>query len=201
VTLGSSILPLNLIIQILLLPVYLLLFMGSSISFNGVLILKSIVLVLIIPLISANVIKMIVKRISKQDKLKKIGAYADTLQLLFLCLAVIAMFASQGNLLFENGRLFLLIFPPLILFFIVNFFLALCTGKAVKLSFDDTIPLVFTTAARNSPVSLAIAAVTFPERPIISLVLVIGPLLEIPVLAVFANVLKTLKVKIGEKFG
>jgi len=43
--------------------------------------------------------------------------------------------------------------------------------------------------ARNSPLDLAIAVIAFPFNPLIALVLVIGPLIELPVLALVANVL------------
>jgi ACR3 family arsenite efflux pump ArsB len=201
VALGASILPLNLIVQILMLPVYLQLFMASSVSFDPFLIAQSIVLVLVIPMGLANLIKLMantararrakINPTPQKDMVAEIvSKYSDNLQLLFLCLAVIAMFASQGNLLFDNYMMVLKIFPPLIIFFAVNFLLALLAGKIAKLPFADTIALLFTTSARNSPISLAIAIVTFPARPIIALVLVIGPLIEIPILALNASILK-----------
>jgi ACR3 family arsenite efflux pump ArsB len=41
-----------------------------------------------------------------------------------------------------------------------------------------------------TPLSLAIAVVTFPEQPLISLALVIGLLIELPVLSVISGILK-----------
>ncbi|GHV73015.1 arsenic resistance protein [Spirochaetia bacterium] len=202
VILGSSLLPLNLILQICLLPVYLLLFMGNAVSFSAGSILTSILLVLVIPLGGANIVKLVIGKLPVREKFEKtLTAYSDTIQLFFLCLAVIAMFASQGTLLLTHPGLFVSIFPPLIIFFIVNFILALFTGRILKLPFTDTIPLIFTTQARNSPVALAIAAITFPERPVISLVLVIGPLIELPVLAVDAWILKTPILRGGNHYG
>jgi arsenite transporter len=46
-----------------------------------------------------------------------------------------------------------------------------------------------TTMARNSPIALAVAAAAFPDRPLIALALVAGPLVELPVLAVAARFL------------
>jgi ACR3 family arsenite efflux pump ArsB len=184
VTLGSSLLPLNLILQIALLPAYLLLFMGDAVAINPGGILYSILMVLVIPLVSANGVKFVIRKLPLREWFERtLAAGADAVQLVFLCLAVIAMFASQGKILLENPGLFARIFPPLIIFFTVNFILALGAGRLLKLSFRDTIPLIFTTSARNSPVSLAIAVISFPNRPLISLVLVIGPLIELPVLA------------------
>ncbi|MDR0539154.1 MAG: bile acid:sodium symporter [Spirochaetaceae bacterium] len=188
--LGSSILPLNLVLQIVLLPVYLFLFMGKIISFDGTIIIKSIVFVLIIPLVSANLIKIMFNKISLKHILETILTKSDDIQFLLLCLAIISMFASQGALLLEHLEIFLNVFPPLMLFFIFNFALAFFTGKKLRLPASGIIPLIFTTSARNSPVALAIAAITFPLQPVISLVLVIGPLIELPVLAVNSILLK-----------
>jgi ACR3 family arsenite efflux pump ArsB len=55
----------------------------------------------------------------------------------------------------------------------------------MKLSFRNIIPLLFTKSARNSPIALAIAIITFTSsEPIMALVLVMGHLIELPVLAI-----------------
>jgi ACR3 family arsenite efflux pump ArsB len=41
--------------------------------------------------------------------------------------------------------------------------------------------------ARNSPLALAICAAAFPENSVALLILVIGPLIELPTLALAAN--------------
>jgi ACR3 family arsenite efflux pump ArsB len=197
VSLGASILPLNLILQIVLLPLYLLLFMGTEVSFGPGVIIHSIILVLVMPLAAANTVKFMAKKINRQAALGKALKKADAIQFILLCLAIISMFASQGALLLGNTALFLKLLPAVLVFFAVIFCLSLYTGKMLKLPFNNIIPLVFTTSARNSPVSLAIAAITFPLRPVISLVLVMGPLLELPILAINSALLKM----IGRRYG
>jgi ACR3 family arsenite efflux pump ArsB len=62
--------------------------------------------------------------------------------------------------------------------------------RLMKFPKQDIVSLNMTTLARNSPLSLAIAVVTFPEQPLVSLALVIGPLIELPVLSVISGILK-----------
>jgi ACR3 family arsenite efflux pump ArsB len=195
VALASSILPLNLVLQILLLPAYLLLFMGAAVSFDAAVIARSIALVLLAPMLSANLAKIIFTLTNRRGALEKILAKSDDAQFLLLCLAIVSMFASQGSLMLSNMGIFLSLLPPLMIFFAVNFALVLWIGKKLRFAFRDVVPLIFTTSARNSPISLAIAAITFPSRPIISLALVMGPLIELPVLAINASILK----KLGDK--
>ena len=73
----------------------------------------------------------------------------------------------------------------------------------MKLNYEDSVALNLTTLARNSPIALAIAVATFPDRPLISLALIIGPLIELPVLFLIAKILldireKQLKIAVDE---
>jgi ACR3 family arsenite transporter len=110
-------------------------------------------------------------------------------QLVFLALAIVAMFASQGSLLLEQPQTFLQLLPPVILFFGGNFVLVHLVGRIWQLPYRDFVTLCCTTLARNSPISLALAVLAFPERPLIALALVIGPLIELPILGIVAQVL------------
>lgn len=188
VELGMSILPLNLILQIVLLPVYLLVLIGSEVTMDVGSLVSSVAMVLVIPFVLAYTTKALTKNNEKfKNSLSKQG---DNLQLLFLCLAVVVMFASEGKNLLDNPLLLAQMFIPLLIFFAVLLFVAQIVGNLMKFPKKDTVALNMTTLARNSPLSLAIAVVTFPEQPLISLALVIGPLIELPVLSVISTILK-----------
>lgn len=188
VELGMSILPLNLILQIVLLPVYLLVLIGSEVTMDVGSLVSSVAMVLVIPFVLAYITKLITKN---SEKFKSfLSEQGDNLQLLFLCLAVVVMFASEGKNLLDNPLLLAQMFIPLLIFFAVLFFVAQIVGRVQKFPKKDIVALNMTTLARNSPLSLAIAVVTFPEQPLVSLALVIGPLIELPVLSVISGILK-----------
>lgn len=190
VELGASILPLNLLLQILLLPVYLLVFFGSGVyldAASGI----GIIMVLVIPFF----ISLLLKAMGREGMalcrgIEKIKAWGDSAQLVFLCLAVVSMFASESRRVFGNPFLLLRLLAPLAVFFIANFILARLVGRREGMCPPDVTALTFTTLARNSPLSVAIAAAAFPERPLISLALVIGSLIELPALTAAVKVIK-----------
>ncbi|WP_232216862.1 arsenic resistance protein [Methanohalobium evestigatum] len=62
-------------------------------------------------------------------------------------------------------------------------------GRFIGFNYQDTASLNLTTLARKSPIALAIALMAFPERPLIALALVIGPLIELPVLGLVSQIL------------
>ncbi|MDR2826721.1 MAG: bile acid:sodium symporter [Candidatus Adiutrix intracellularis] len=187
VELSAAILPLNLIIQVILLPVYLFLFTGLMGYVDFKLLLKSIFLVLIIPFGLAQFFRFLFKDKKRSARwfLSKIFSGG---QFIFLCLAIAAMFASQAPYLVGNVKIFLLL-APVLLFFGINFLVGRLVAKILRFSFEDSVSLNLTTLARNSPISLAIAVTAFPNEPLIALALVIGPLIELPFLAVITQVL------------
>ncbi len=189
VRLGTSVLPWHLILQLALLPVYLLIFAGTLVPVELSILVESVLLVLIIPLVAATVIRLLAIRGRGEEWFeRKLVARTAPLQLTFLLLAIAAMFASQGSTLLTRTDAVLRLLPPLLLFFAVNLSLGLVLGRRIKLNYGDCTAFCFATLARNSPVSLAIAVVAFPDKPLIALSLVIGPLIELPVLAVLTQV-------------
>src|SRR5699024_5614213 len=113
----------------------------------------------------------------------------EWLPILCLALAIIAMFASHGYVLLDHLSLLMVIIVPIVLFFIINLILSQFVGGCLKFSYQDNVSLSMTTLARNSPIALAIAMTAFPDEPLVALVLVVGPLMELPILAVIAQIL------------
>ncbi len=191
VALSTALLPVNLLVQIVLLPVYLLIFSGLTGRVDLELLGRSIILVLILPFGLAQLTRrwrnaetrrpMILERIFSGG------------QFWFLCLAIMAMFASQAGQLSGNTGIFLKLLLPVTLFFIINFGVGRLAARLMNFSFEDSVSLNLTTLARNSPIALAIAVTAFPHEPLIALALVIGPLIELPFLGLIARVLLLLR--------
>lgn len=190
--LTTSILPVNLILQLVLLPIYLFLFTGTGVagSVDAWQLLQSILLILIIPFVLANITRFVFRKLKRQAFLdSELAPFLTTAQLVSLLIAIAAMFASQGNYLLANPGIVIVLLIPTLLFFVIIFILVRVIKKPLRFSYEDTVSLHMTTLARNSPVSLAIAVTAFPNEPLIALALVIGPLIELPVLAVVSQVL------------
>ena len=177
-TLSLSILPINLILQIILLPIYLILFFSTANSMDYSQLAYSLVIVIVIPFIAAQFTKLILYKNLKE----KVAELMGSLEIWFLSLAVFCIFASQGDLLFDNLNSIAVLFIPLILFFIVNTVLDLLLSEKINFTYSEYASLTMTTLARNSPLALAIAINSFPGHELISIALVIGPLIELPVL-------------------
>ena len=182
-TLSLSILPINLILQIILLPIYLVLFFSTANSMDYSQLAYSLVIVIVIPFVAAQLTKLVLKNGLKQ----KAAEFMGSLQIWFLSLAVFCIFASQGELLFENLNSIAVLFVPLIIFFLVNTAIDLLVSEKINFTYSEYASLTMTTLARNSPLALAIAINSFPGHELISIALVIGPLIELPVLYIVSR--------------
>lgn len=182
-TLSLSILPINLILQIILLPIYLVLFFSTANSMDYSQLAYSLVIVIVIPFVAAQLTKLVLKNGLKQ----KAGELMGSLQICLLSLAVFCIFASQGELLFENLNSIAVLFVPLIIFFLVNTAIDLLVSEMINFTYSEYASLTMTTLARNSPLALAIAINSFPGHELISIALVIGPLIELPVLYIVSR--------------
>jgi arsenite transporter len=189
VPLATSILPYNLVLQLILLPVYLYVFAGELVELPIELLLESVVLVLVVPLVLAGVARKGLIRWRgdgwfRETLLPKLGP----VQIVFLNLAIGAMFASQGQEVVENPGLLALLAVPVIAFYALNLAIGFGIGRALSFSYGEMVCFNNTILSRNSPTALAIAVVAFPHEPLIPLALVIGPLLELPLLGLIAQI-------------
>ena len=115
VSLSTSILPINLILQVVLLPIYLLLFAGSIETIPLPTLIESILIVLIFPFVLAHL------TISIEKKRTSFKQYRHTLfsnaQIFFLSFAIMAMFASQGSYLLDHLEVIYILIIPILIFF------------------------------------------------------------------------------------
>lgn len=191
VELGLSLLVWNVILQIVLLPLYLYGLAGRIVVVDPRVILESVALFLVVPGLLAAATHRLWPRLGLT------GAPAERLPLGplkagVLALVIVAMFASQGGVLFASPEIVLWMIAPGIVFFATIFLVALGAARLVRLSYPETALLVMTTAARNSEASLAIAVSAFAS-PLVALTVVIGPAFELPVLVAMVHLLRIVR--------
>ncbi|QGG48332.1 arsenic resistance protein [Heliorestis convoluta] len=189
-SLSTAILPVNLTLQVLLLPVYLLLFAGIMEAVDMSILIESILLIIALPFLLANITRFLFYRAKKEKILEeKLLPFFSTGQIFFLSLAILFMFASQGRYLIENISMVYTILVPILVFFLINFIVSRIISPMFNFSYEDSASLTLTTLARNSPLALAIAVTAFPDQPIIALALIVGPLIELPLLTGISQIL------------
>ncbi len=186
--LGVSLLGLNLVLQVLLLPIYLLAFEGTTTNIDSTSIIKSVLIFLVFPALAATMTRRLLASSPVTiDEVQQTIA-STQLKTVALVIVIVSMFASQATVIFDNPSIVLTLIKPMVAFFVIAFVLALLVGRLAGLPYEQTALLAFTTTSRNSEASLAIAATAFAS-PLVALTVVIGPVIELPFLVLMVRVL------------
>lgn len=190
VPLGVTLLAWNTLLMLALMPFYMYILVGKIIIIDFSQILGSIMMFLVLPFLFGRLTQRFIVEMKGHTYFNKtVKPFLSLANLVILAAVVVAIFASQGNLLFENPFVIMRLIPPVLIFFFSILLLDLILGKLLKLSYGDIALIVFTTTARNSEVALAIAVSAFPANPLVPLAIAIGPSIELPVLTILLQIL------------
>ncbi|MBB6118598.1 arsenic resistance protein [Nocardiopsis algeriensis] len=188
---ATALLPVNLVLQLVLLPVHVLLLGGEAAMVDAGTLVEAVLVVLVVPLAAAVLVRETARRRKgARWRDEAVVARASAMVLPLLYLAVLAMFASQARTVAGHAGALVHLLPPLAVFFTVLPVVAALTSRVLRLPADQRAALAMTTVARNSPVALAVAVAAFPDRPLIAVALVVGPLVELPVLALLGRLFR-----------
>lgn len=191
---GMALLPWNITLQILLMPVYLYFLVGQVLPVDIAALARSVVLYLFLPFVLAYVLqKTIIARRGREFFFGPVKHAMGEVKLWALVLVIVAMFASQSSLgVGDIGRIALII-GVIALFFLALFVIALAVGKVAGLTYPENTTLAFTTTARNSEAVIGIAISAFPGHPLVYFAIILGPIVELPVLLLISRVLLAMR--------
>ncbi len=172
---GIVLLGFNLLFQLALMPVYSYIFLRVLIPFDMRELIYNLAIYLVLPLLLSRVVR--IARLAAMETSSIITA----LKIVLLMIVIASMFTSQAERLYMNPFVLFKIVPPITIFFLTMPLLNIVIAKAARMTYEELALLTFTTTARNSEVSLAIAATVFPQT-LVPLVVAIAPALELPLL-------------------
>jgi ACR3 family arsenite efflux pump ArsB len=193
VPLSAAILPVNLVVQIALLPVFIYIYSGVTGDVSMIFLARSAVITLIAPFALAKIIKRALRAAPRATRVMEL-LFAKR-QFVWLWLAITAMFASERILSADRLDVLARIALPVMAFFIVTFYIAKGVSRFMGFDRPDSASLMFTALARNSPLSLAFAQRAFPGNHEVFLPLIVGPLIELPILALAAQIVLSMAAK------
>jgi ACR3 family arsenite transporter len=117
------------------------------------------------------------------------------LTLIALLTTIVLMFSLKGKLIVEIPFDILIISVPLVLYFIIMFFIAFFIAKASGENYEKTASVAFTAAGNNFELAIAVAISVFGLNSGEAFAGVVGPLIEVPALILLVKASQWLRKK------
>ena len=191
--LGATLIPINIITQLLLFPFWLWLLANGSGFADFSLLPRMLLQWFIVPLLAAQAIRFAVEQLLPEDRCAPIVSVVRRCVPFVLAALIFQIFATHIREINQQLDSAILVATAVCVFFITTVAAGEALSRLGRLEYPQRALLTMTMAARNAPLMIALTAIAIPNQPLVLAVIVTGMLVEIPLLTALNQLLLKFK--------
>jgi ACR3 family arsenite efflux pump ArsB len=187
--LGLALIPVNMISQLLLFPFWLWLLTKQMGQMDVTAIPGILTQWFLLPFLTAQLLRFGAEKFLSSELFERLLGWIGKLTALMLIVLIIQIFAVNIGVIASRAEVFALIAIAVLLFFAATYLVAEVLARFGGLAYPQRALLGMTMTARNAPLMLALTAAALPDQPLVLAAIVVGMLVEIPLLMLLKEIL------------